>query len=199
MISRRTALGLIGTGASTLAIGRAFAAEYPSRPVRFLVGYPPGGATDTVGRILARALTRRLGQTVLVDNKAGAGTAIGAGVVAQAAPDGYTLLISSNTTFTVNPALKARLPYDPLTSFESIGIVGTSPLVLLANPAVPANTVKELVALAKTQPGKLSFGSFGNGTTSHFAGEMFRVMTGAETLRSMASAAVQRPSPESST
>jgi tripartite-type tricarboxylate transporter receptor subunit TctC len=156
----------------------ALAQAYPAKPVTLVVPYPPGGATDTVGRILAKSMSQRLGQTVLVDNKAGAGTAIGAGQVAQAAPDGYTLLISSNTTFTVNPALKSRLPYDPLTSFESIGIMGSSPLVLLANPTVPANTVKELVALSKAQPGKLSFGSFGNGTTSHFAGEMFKVMTG---------------------
>ena len=132
---------------------------------------------------LARELLRqRLGQTVVVDNKAGAGTVIGAGAVAQAAPDGYTLLISSNTTFTVNPALKPKLAYDPLKSFESIGLIGTSPLVLLANPSLPANSVKELVALAKSKPGKLAYGSFGSGTTSHLAGEMFKLVTGADIL-----------------
>jgi len=157
----------------------ALAQAWPTRPVTLVVPYPPGGATDIVGRILAKALSQRLGQPVVVENKAGAGTAIGAGQVAQAAPDGYTLLISSNTTFTVNPALKSKLPYDPLASFESIGTIGSSPLVLLAHPALPARNVQELVALAKAQPGKLSFGSFGNGTTSHFAGEMFKVMTGA--------------------
>lgn len=156
------------------------AAGYPEKVVTLVVPYPPGGATDTVGRIVAKGLGQRLGQTVIIDNKAGAGTTIGAGAVAQAAPDGYTLLISSNTTFTINPALKSKLPYDPLASFESIGLMGTSPLVLLAHPSVPAASVAELVALAKSQPGKLSFASFGTGTTAHFAGEMFKLMTGTD-------------------
>jgi tripartite-type tricarboxylate transporter receptor subunit TctC len=167
--------------AAALASTPALAA-FPDKPITLVVPYPPGGATDTVARIVAKGLAQRLGQNVIVDNKAGAGTAIGAGAVAQAAPDGYTLLISSNTTFTVNPALKTKLPYDAQKSFESIGLIGTSPLVLLANPAVPANSVKELVALAKSKPGQLAYGSFGNGTTSHLAGEMFKVVTGAELL-----------------
>jgi tripartite-type tricarboxylate transporter receptor subunit TctC len=151
---------------------------FPSKPLTLVVPYPPGGATDTVGRILAKTMGAKLGQVVLVDNKAGAGTAIGAAKVAQAEADGYTLLISSNTTFTINPALKSTLPYDPLTSFESIGVMGTSPLVLLAHPSVPARSLKELVALAKAKPGQLSFGSFGAGTTAHFAGELLKVMAG---------------------
>lgn len=129
---------------------------------------------------MARGMGPHLKQTVIIENKAGAGTVIGAAAVAQAPADGYTLLISSNTTFTINPGLKARLPYDPLKSFEAIGILGTSPLVLLANPSVPASTVAELVALARSQPGKLAYGSFGNGTTSHFAGEMFKVQAGVQ-------------------
>jgi tripartite-type tricarboxylate transporter receptor subunit TctC len=119
---------------------------------------------------------------VVVDNKAGAGTVIGAGFVAQSPADGYTLLISSNTTFTVNPALRPKLPYDPQKSFEGVGILGTSPLVLLANPAVPARTVKDVVAMAKAKPGKLSYGSFGAGTTSHIAGEMFKLAAGIDLL-----------------
>jgi tripartite-type tricarboxylate transporter receptor subunit TctC len=150
----------------------------PGKPITLVVPYPPGGATDVLGRILAKSMGAQLGQQVLVDNRAGAGTAIGAGQVAQAARDGCTLLISSNTTFTINPALKAKLPYDPLTSFEGIGVIGTSPLVLLAHPSVPARNVQELVALAKAKPGSLSFGSFGNGTTAHFAGELLKVMAG---------------------
>jgi tripartite-type tricarboxylate transporter receptor subunit TctC len=157
-------------------------AAWPDKPVTLVVPYPPGGATDTVARILAKGLTRELRQSVVIDNKAGAGTAIGAAAVAQAAPDGHTLLISSNTTFTINPALKHKLPYDAQKSFEGIGVIGTSPLVLLANPALPAGTVKELVALAAKKPGSLAYGSFGNGTTSHFAGEMFKVMTGSDIL-----------------
>lgn len=167
--------------AAALASGAA-AAGFPDKPITLVVPYPPGGATDTVARIVAKGMGQRLGQTVIVDNRAGAGTAIGAGAVALAAPDGYTLLISSNTTFTVNPALKTKLPYDAQKSFESIGLIGTSPLVLLANPALPANSVKELVAMARAKPGTLAYGSFGNGTTSHFAGEMFKVVTGADLL-----------------
>ena len=168
--------------AAVLAQAPAFGADFPEKPVTLVVPFPPGGATDTVARIVATGMGQRLGKAVIVDNKAGAGTTIGAGAVAQAAPDGYTLLISSNTTFTVNPALKRKLPYDAQKSFESIGLIGTSPLVLLATPSLPANTVKEVVALAHAKPGGLAYGSFGNGTTSHFAGEMFKLMTGSDIL-----------------
>lgn len=154
-------------------------AAYPEKPITLVVPYPPGGATDTIARVIAGPLGKRLGQTVIVENKAGAGTAIGATAVARSAADGYTLLISSNTTFTVNAALKNTLPYDPLKDFESIGLIGSSPLVLLANPKVPAGSVKELIELAKREPKGLNFGSFGVGTTAHLAGEMFKVMTGA--------------------
>ncbi len=167
---------------SALLCTSALAAGFPEKPLTLVVPYPPGGATDTVARVVGKGLGQRLGQTVIVDNKAGAGTAIGAGAVAKAAPDGYTLLISSNTTFTVNPALKLKLPYDAQTSFEGVGQIGTSPLVLLANPSLPANNVRELVALAKSQPGKLAYGSFGSGTTSHLAGEMFKLVTGTDIL-----------------
>jgi tripartite-type tricarboxylate transporter receptor subunit TctC len=155
------------------------AVAFPERPIVLIVPYPPGGAADTLGRIIARHLGEQLpGSTWVVENKAGAGTAIGAGLVARAQPDGYTLLVSGNTTYTLNPALKTNLPYDPLTSFESLGILGESPLVLIANPKFPANSVKELIAQAKSEPGKLSYASFGFGTTSHFAGEMFKAMAG---------------------
>ena len=163
----------------TCAIAQA---AFPERPVTLVVPFPPGGATDIIGRIIARGMGERLGQSMVVDNKAGAGTVIGATAVAQAAPDGYMLLISSNTTFTVNPALKTRLPYDPLKSYESIGGVGTSPLVLLANNGYAPATVKALVADAQARPGKIAFGSFGSGTTSHLAGEMLKVMAGVNML-----------------
>ena len=154
-------------------------AAFPEKAITLIVPYPPGGATDILARKLAGPLGQRLGQTVIVENKAGAGTAIGATAVAKSAPDGYTLLISSNTTFTVNAALKKNLPYDPQKDFESIGLIGSSPLVLLVHPKVPANNVKELLALAKGEPKGLNFGSFGVGTSAHLAGEMFKVMTGA--------------------
>jgi tripartite-type tricarboxylate transporter receptor subunit TctC len=180
MLRLATRLGL--PLAAAFVCASAVAAGFPEKVITLVVPYPPGGATDTVARVVAKGMGQRLGQTVVVDNKAGAGTVIGAGAVAQAAPDGYTLLISSNTTFTVNPALRAKLPYDAQKSFESIGLIGTSPLVLLANPSLPASNVKELVALAKAKPGKLAYGSFGSGTTSHLAGEMFKLVTGADIL-----------------
>ena len=130
-----------------LGCGPAWAAGYPEKPLTLVVPFPPGGATDTIARVVAKGMGQRLAQTVIVDNKAGAGTTIGAGAVAQAAPDGYTLLISSNTTFTVNPALKAKLPYDAQKSFESIGLIGTSPLVLLANPSLPARSIGRAATL----------------------------------------------------
>ena len=157
------------------------APAFPDKPISLVVPYPPGGAADVLGRIVARHLQAQLpGSTVVIDNKAGAGTVVGAQAVAQAAPDGHTLLISSNTTWTMNPALKAKLPYDTLKSFESIGTLGGIPLVLLVNPATPATTVKELVALAKAQPGKLNYASFGIGSSSHFAGEMFKAAAGVD-------------------
>ncbi len=171
---KKTVLALILSAATVLAH-----AAWPEKPLTLVVPYPPGGATDTIARLLAGPLGKRLGQSVIVENKAGAGTAIGAQAVARANADGYTLLISSNTTFTVNPALKSKLPYDPQKDFESIGLIGTSPLVLLAHPKVPATTVQEVIALSKKSPNGLNFGSFGVGTTAHLAGEMFKVMTGA--------------------
>jgi tripartite-type tricarboxylate transporter receptor subunit TctC len=174
---------IVATLAATLTTALATPAwAFPDKPLTLIVPYPPGGATDIVGRILAKGLTQRLGQTVVVDNKAGAGTAIGASALAKAPADGYTLLISSNTTFTINPAVKATLPYDPVRQFEGIGVVGSSPLVLLAHPAFAASTVKGLVTQAKAKPGAISYASFGSATSSHFAGEMFKLATGTELL-----------------
>nr|WP_235185225.1 tripartite tricarboxylate transporter substrate binding protein [Cupriavidus sp. SK-3] len=137
-----------------------------------VIPFPPGGATDVIGRLLAKKLGDRLGQTVVIDNRPGAGTIVGAGLVAKAAPDGYTLLVSSGTTFTVNPAIHPKLPYDPLKSFEPIGLTGRTGLILLANRDVPVNNLKQLAAAVKAAPGKYSYGSFGTGTTAQFAGEM---------------------------
>ena len=169
-------------GALSTVTGAMAQAAYPSKPITLVVPYPPGGATDIIGRIMAQAMSKSLGQPVVVENKAGAGTVIGAAEVAQAQADGYTLLISSNTTFTVNPAIKAKLPYDPAKNFESVAGIGSSPLVLLANPNVPVKTVKELVAAANQPNTKFAFGSFGSGTTSHLAGEMFKYMAGVDIL-----------------
>ncbi len=169
-------------GALSTVTGAMAQAAYPSKPISLVVPYPPGGATDIIGRIMAQAMSKSLGQPVVVENKAGAGTVIGAAEVAQAQADGYTLLISSNTTFTANPAIKAKLPYDPPKNFESVAGIGSSPLVLLANPNVTVKTVKELVAAANQPNAKFAFGSFGSGTTSHLAGEMFKYMAGVDIL-----------------
>ena len=155
-----------------LCTAGAAAQTYPAKPITLVVPFAPGGATDVIGRMLGMKLSERLGQTVIIDNRAGGGTIVGAGSVARAAPDGYTLLISSGTTFTINPAIHPKLPYDPVKSFEPIGIVGRTGLILLANRDVPVDTLKQLVAAAKAAPGKYAYGSFGSGTTSHFAAEM---------------------------
>ena len=146
--------------------------SFPSRPITIVVPFPPGGGGDVQTRLVAQKLSEKLGQSVIVDNKPGAGTAIGAGFVANAKPDGYTLLMSSASTFTLNPAIRKSLPYDPVKSFEPLGIISRVGLVLLANPKVPVNNLAELAALAKAAPDKYSYASFGAGTSSHFAAEM---------------------------
>jgi tripartite-type tricarboxylate transporter receptor subunit TctC len=166
------ALGLAALCALGLHATASAEDSYPSRPITIVVPFPPGGGGDVQGRLLAQKLGEKLGQTVIVDNKPGAGTAIGAAFVANAKADGYTLLMSSASTYTLNPAIRKSLPYDPIRSFEPIGIVSRVGLVLLANPKVPVNNLKELVAAAKTAPDKYSYASFGAGTSSHFAAEM---------------------------
>jgi len=165
------------TAAAVLALAPAWAA-YPERPLTLVAPYPAGGAADVVARLLAKRLEEQLGKPVIVDNRPGAGTAIGAALVANAKPDGYTLLVSSNSTFTLNPAAGAKTSYDPARSFEAIGLVGTLPLAVLVNPAVPAQDVRQLVAAARANPDKFPYGSFGNATSSHFAGALFAQATG---------------------
>jgi tripartite-type tricarboxylate transporter receptor subunit TctC len=180
--ARRRLAGLATLGVLALfGAPQAALAAFPERPITIVVPYPPGGAADVLGRLVARHMQLQLpGSNIVVENKAGAGTAVGAQAVAQAAPDGYTLLSSSNTTWTMNPALKPRLPYDTLKSFEAIGTIGSIPLMLVAHPSAPFSSVKDLVAQAKAQPGKLNYASFGAGTSSHFAGEMFNAAAGVD-------------------
>ena len=160
-------------GAAAWGPAVAQEATFPTKPITLVIPFPPGGATDVLGRLIGKKLGDKLGQSVVIDNRAGAGTTIGAAYVAKAAPDGYTLLMSSGTTFTVNPAVRAKLPYDPVKSFEPIGIAGRTSLILLANKDVPVSDVKQFVAMVKAGPDKYSYGSYGAGTTSQFAGEMF--------------------------
>jgi tripartite-type tricarboxylate transporter receptor subunit TctC len=150
----------------------AQAQGYPSKPIQLVIPFPPGGATDIVGRLVGTKLGERLGQPVVIENRPGAGTVIGASFVAKAPADGYTLLASSGSTFTVNPAIHPKLPYDPVKSFEPIGLVSRVPLIVLANAAVPIKDLKQLIAAVQREPGKYVYGSFGNGTTAHFTGEL---------------------------
>lgn len=162
----------------SLAAAGAFAQAWPTRPVTIVVPFPPGGGTDTGARIVAEQLGKKWGQPVLVDNKGGAAGQIGADIVAKSRPDGYTLLMGNIGTQAVNPALYAKMPYDPDKAFAPVALVAELPLAMMVNPSVPAKTVKEFVALAKSQPGKLSYSSSGAGGGPHLAAEMFKDATG---------------------
>jgi len=167
---------------TSLMAGTALAQAYPTKPIQLVIPFPPGGATDVIGRLVGKKLSEKLGQSVVIDNRPGAGTIVGAGFAAKAAPDGYTLFLSSGTTFTVNPAIHAKLPYDPVKSFEPIGLTGRTGLILLANKDVPVHDLKQLVAAAKAAPGKYTYGTFGAGTTAQFAGEMLFNLAGIKLL-----------------
>ena len=156
--------------------------EYPNRPVRMIVPYPPGGPTDIMGRLTAEVLSKRLGQNVVVDNRGGAATAIGAEMAARAPADGYTLLVSSETTFAVTPALKDKLPYHPERDFAPISQLTTQPYVLAVTNGLPATSVTQLIAYGKANPGKLAYGSAGLGGANHLAGAMFAHSAGIDAL-----------------
>jgi tripartite-type tricarboxylate transporter receptor subunit TctC len=160
----------------------AAAQSYPSRPVRLIVPYPPGGSTDFIARPVSERLTERLGQPFVMDNRGGAATVIGAEIAARAPADGYTLLVGTVTTLAVNPALKPKLPYDPVRDFAPVSMLSAQPYILAVNPSVPATSVAQLVAHAKANPGKLSFASAGLGSGAHFAGELFNHMAGVDIL-----------------
>ena len=156
----------------------AVAQPYPSKPVRIIVGFPPGQATDIVARLVAEKLTSRLGQSFIVDNKPGASGIIGTEITIKSPADGYTLLFSSSGPLAVNPGLYAKLPYDPIRDLQPISLAATVPLFLVVNPEIKATNVRELVALAKAEPGKLNYASGGSGVTNHLVMEMFRSVAG---------------------
>lgn len=155
----------------------AYAQNYPAKPIRLIVSFATGGTSDILARILAPKLSEALGQPVLVDNRPGAGGNIGAEIVAKAAPDGYTMLLAP-PSLTANLALYGELNFDPVKDLAPVTLVAELPIVLVVYPALPAKSVKELIALAKAQPGKLNFGSSGNGGIGHLVGEMFKSMAG---------------------
>src|SRR3712207_2508883 len=170
---------LLRAGAAVLLAafaGVAAAQNYPTKPVRLIVPFPPGGSNDIVGRLVAEELTQRLGRQVVVDNRGGAGGVLGTEIAANSDPDGHTLLIIS-VAYAFNPSLY-KLRFDPDKAFAPISMIGTGPNALTVNPKLPANSVKELIALAKAKPGQLNYASSGVGTFQHLGSELFRIMAG---------------------
>ena len=168
----------LAVAACLLAAGNVLAQAYPAKPVRMIVGFPPGGGTDVVARVISQKLTEWWGQAVTVENRAGATGTIGADVVATSAPDGYTLIMGHVNSTGIAPNLFAKLPYDPIKDFAAVAYVGYVPNVLAVHPSVNVKSVKELVALLKSKPGQMNYASSGNGSTQHLAGEMFKQLTG---------------------
>jgi len=177
--SRRAVLVVLLLGiASGAGLGPAFAQPFPSRPIRLVVPFPPGGPTDIVARPLAQMLGESLKQSVIVDNRGGAGGLIGADLVAKSPPDGYTLLMGTVGTNAINGALYRKLPYDPVRDFTPITLVASAPIAVVVNPRAGIASVRDLIAQAKSNPGKMSFGSAGSGTPGHLTGEMFATAAG---------------------
>jgi tripartite-type tricarboxylate transporter receptor subunit TctC len=158
----------------------AAAQQYPSKPIRFVVPYPPGGPLDAVARLTAQKVSEAVKQPVIVDNKPGAGGNIGADTVAKSPADGYTILMGAVATHAINPTLYASIPYDPVRDFAPVTQLASTPNILIVNPSIPASNVREFIAYAKANPGKLNFGSGSTGSAGHLAGELFKSMAGIE-------------------
>src|SRR5882672_5934994 len=166
---------------AALAISASAQAQvYPAKPIRMIVAYPPGGGTDIVGRMVAQKLGETLGQSVVVENRGGASGNIGTELAARAAPDGYTILMGNVAPNAINISLFKDLPFDPVADFAPVSLVASTPNILVVHPSTPARTVKEVIALAKAKPGTLNFASAGMGSSSHLAGELFRILAGAD-------------------
>src|SRR5258706_969385 len=153
-------------------------ADYPSRPIRLVVGFAAGGISDVLARAIAAKFSQLVGQQMIVDNKPGAGSTIAGDLIAKSAPDGYTLWLHDITSHAINASLYAKLPYDSLKDFTPIGLVASTPLMLVVHPSTPASNVRELIALLKARPGNYSYGSSGNGTIVHLASEMLKSAAG---------------------
>lgn len=173
---------LVTLPAACALLPAALAADYPDRNITIIVPYAPGGATDILARMLGQKLEERLGKPVAVENRPGAGAVIGAGAVARAAPDGYTLLMGTSTPLAINVTLHKKLPYDPARDFVPLALVANVPFVLVVDPSLPVKTTVELIAYARANPGKLSFGSAGPGSPHHLYMELFKSMTGTDML-----------------
>jgi tripartite-type tricarboxylate transporter receptor subunit TctC len=166
--------------ALALACGSAWSQAYPTRPIRMIVPYPPGGTTDILARLVGRKLQESMGEAVIIDNRPGASANIGTELVARAVPDGYTLLFSAATGLAVNPHLFDQLPFDPRKDFAPVAPIAQNQTVLLVHPDVPVRTTQELIALAKARPGKLNYASYGSGTVAHLAAAQFAYLGGIE-------------------
>ena len=164
------------TAAHNSACAQPDAQPYPDKPIRLIEPFPPGGGSNMVARLVSQKLTEQLGYAVVVDSRPGAGGSIGTDIAAKAAPDGYTLLVGTASTMVINPNM-AKVGYDPVRDFSAIALVTTIPLIIVVHPSVQAKTLRELIALARAKPSQLNFGSSGNGTVSHLAGELFKVLT----------------------
>ena len=176
-IGKRIANAVL-VGIACCAAGVTPAQSYPAKPVRLVLPFPPGGGTDVVGRLVAQKLGQALGQQVIVDNRAGAGGRIGTDLVAKSPPDGYTLLLATSSVMGTGPALYKKLPFDMPKDFAPISLVAYTAYVLVTHPSVPAKSVKELVTLAKSKPGRLTYASSGAGGAAHLSGELFSSMAG---------------------
>ena len=163
--------------AASVAVAQTPAANYPVKFVRFIVPYAPGGSSDVLARTIGQKLGSALGQTFVVDNRPGAGSMVGTDIAAKATPDGYTIILS-DMPHTINPAIYAKVPYDPIKDFSPVTVIGVSPMFLFVNPAVKAQNVKDFIALAKAQPGKLSIASGGTGATTHLMAELLQSNAG---------------------
>ena len=173
-IARWIAPVLAGASIVLAPLAALAQSDYPNRPVKLIVGFAPGGSTDIIGRIVAQKLGERLGQTIVVENRAGAGGTIGADATAKAPADGYTLTLGTTSTHAIAPGVYSKLPYNPVTDFTPISLVAITPYLLVVNPQVQARNLNEFLTLAKGQPGKLNYASAGNGTATHLAMEMLK-------------------------
>ncbi|MEI7873452.1 MAG: tripartite tricarboxylate transporter substrate binding protein [Alphaproteobacteria bacterium] len=176
MMQRRAILAF--SLAAPLLAKQAFAADYPTRPIRIIVPYAPGGGADAVARVLARKVGESVGQTIVVENKGGAGSIVGTELVAKVEPDGYTLLLGQSGPISINPAVYKSLPYDPAKDFAPITMTNSYPYVLVVNPTLPAKTLQEFVALGKREPGKMNYGTTGVGAANHLVSELFCAKAG---------------------
>lgn len=181
-----TVAAIILAGA-TLGAGDAIAQEkpekYPTRPIRLIVPFPPGGSNDILARVVGAKVSEQLSQPIVIDNRGGAGSIIGTQLAAAAAPDGYTLLLGGTASLSINPSLYKKLPYDPIRDFAPISLIGTGLAVLAVHPSLPVRNVKDLIELAKTKPGQIRLASPGIGTPTHLAGELFKSMAGVDMMQ----------------